>query len=123
MPSRNTALPSSTRKLRLSERRTRDRFPCLRETPYRLGDEFGTAILLDLSTTGAGLLLPRQVVPGMLVSVELLDELRACWRLKLLQVVHVTPSSPDSWLVGSLFTRQLSAEELQRLLRQETEEP
>lgn len=119
MPNRQTPLPMTLQKRHESERRNRARYVCLREAPYRLGDEFGTAIVRDISTTGAGLLLPRQVVPGMTVSVELLDAPLQVWRLKLLQVVHVAQRSPDMWLVGSQFTKHLSGEELRRLLHQE----
>jgi hypothetical protein len=62
------------------------------------------------------MLLPHEVLPGMLVSVELLDRPRQCWRLKLVQVVHATPRTPNLWLVGSVFAKQLSDEELHRLL-------
>jgi hypothetical protein len=105
-----------------SERTGRDRRALTRhsyaqEAPYQLGDELGIARLFDLSAGGVGMVLSHQVVPGMLVSLELPDPANECWRLKLAEVVHVTPNSPDSWLVGSRFTRELSNDVLEGLLQ------
>ncbi len=99
------------------ERRRPTRHHYLLEAPYRLGEEVGTALLHDLSTDGAGMVLPHQVVPGMMVGLELHDPARHCWRLKLAEVVHVTRRSPDEWVVGSRFTRELSREELEGMLQ------
>jgi hypothetical protein len=119
MPPPDEPFPPLVPDLRAADRRGGVRYPCLQEVPYRLGDACGTAVVRDLSTTGAGLFLSHEVLPGMMVCVELLDQPRQCWRLKLLQVVHATPSSGDTWLVGSLFTKQLTEEELQGLISPE----
>lgn len=121
MPPADLPFPPLVPDLRPADRRGEARHPCLREVPYRLGDACGTAVVRDLSTTGAGMVLAHQVLPGMMVSVELLDQPRQCWRLKLLQVVHATRTGADTWLVGSLFTKQLTEEELQGLISPEAE--
>jgi hypothetical protein len=105
-------VPRST----LTDRRSSVRHPWLREVQYRFGDECGTALMRDLSLDGACFLLPRELAPGMIISVELRDESRQCWRLKVVEVVRVAPRSPGLWMVGSMFTTQLGHEELERLL-------
>lgn len=115
MPSRKTPFPPLPRKPG-PERRTQARHVCDIEAPYRLGDSFGTARLRDLSAGGVGLLLPRHVVPGGLLTVELRDRTHNSWRLKLLRVVHAAPQGPGCWKVGSAFTRRLTDAELAALL-------
>jgi hypothetical protein len=100
-----------------ADRRASVRYPWLREVQYRFSDECGTALMRDLSADGASFLLPRELAPGMIITIELLDVSRQCWHLKVVEVVRVAPRSPGLWLVGSQFTTQLSDDELQLLLR------
>jgi len=116
MPNRHTPLPPSLIPPTGPERRTKERHTCQREAPFRYGDAFGTAKLCDLSAGGVGMVTPRQLLPGTLVTVELHDRPRNSWRLKLLEVVHATPHTSDTWLVGTRFTRDLTGDELQGLL-------
>jgi hypothetical protein len=99
-----------------AERRTQVRHPCTCDAPYRTSDHFGTARLCDVSLGGLGLLLPRQVSPGGLLTVELRDRVCKSWRLKTLRVVHAALKSTGVWLIGSTFTKALTAEELAAIL-------
>lgn len=116
MPGRKTPFPPALTPKSGPDRRGAVRHECDFETPFRIGDHFGTARLRDLSAGGAGLLLPRQVGPGGLVTLELRNRTQNSWLLKLLRVVHATPKSAGQWLVGSAFTQALTAEELAAVL-------
>ncbi len=99
-----------------ANRRAQVRHPYAREVPFRYGEQYGTATLQDISASGVGLVLPRQLLPGMMVTVELHDKTYNSWRMKLVRVIHVTPRGAHQWLIGSRFTRELSAAELEGLL-------
>jgi hypothetical protein len=115
MPGRQTPFPAALAVSGGAERRMRVRHACDCEASYRAGDHFGTARICDVSGGGLGLLLPRQVVPGGLLTVELQDRVCNSWRLKTLRVVHATPRK-GAWLVGSAFTKALTAAELAAIL-------
>jgi len=51
-----------------------------------------------------------------LLTVELRDNQRQSWRLKLVQVVHATAERDERWLIGTAFTKQLTNEELHAVL-------
>jgi hypothetical protein len=97
------------------DRRTLDRRTCAVEAPFRLGNHIGTLQVRDLSTGGVGLVVPRAVAPGHTLSVELPEPDGTTWHLKVLQVVHATARPDQSWLVGSVFQRALTAPELDLL--------
>jgi hypothetical protein len=99
-----------------AERRTQARHACSWEAPYRTNDHFGTARVCDLSMGGLGILLPREVSPGGLLTVELRDRVCNSWRLKTVRVVHAAPKSGGQWLVGSVFTKALTSAELAGIL-------
>lgn len=116
MPSRHTPLPSALAPKDGSERRTVVRHPCSYAAPFRAGDQFGTALVRDLSAGGVGMLVPQQLAPGGLLTVELLDKGRQSWHLKLVHVVHATARAEDLWLIGTAFTRPLTDDELCAIL-------
>ena len=116
MRARKTPFPPALTRSDGAERRTQVRHACACDASYRSGDHFGTARICDLSAGGVGMLLPRQVTPGGLLTVELRDRVRNSWRLKTLRVVHAAPRSPGMWLVGSAFTKVLTTEELAAIL-------
>jgi|HubBroStandDraft_1064217.scaffolds.fasta_scaffold1335846_1 hypothetical protein len=111
-----TPFPPALNRPAGAERRMQVRHAFACEAPYRTNDHFGTARVCDVSVGGLGLLLPREVSLGGLLTVELRDRIRNSWRLKTLRVVHAAPQSAGSWLVGSAFTKALTTEELAAIL-------
>jgi len=113
MPSRT---PIPVARTAGADRRALVRHPCECEVPFRSGDRCGTARVRDLSAGGIGMVLPHKVAPGGLLTVELRDNQRQSWRMKLVQVVHATPERDERWLIGTAFTKQLTHEELHAVL-------
>jgi PilZ domain len=113
---RKTPFPPVLSRSAGAERRTQVRHTCSWEAPYRTNDHFGTARVCDVSVGGLGILLPREVSPGGLLTVELRDRQRNSWRLKTLRVVHAAPQSEGLWLVGSAFTKALTTAELAAIM-------
>src|SRR5262245_50969098 len=74
------------------------------------------ALMLDLSISGIGLVLPRR--PGL--GTFLVIGLTSCRRPLTLQlvarVVRAMPRSDGSWIVGCAFDTLLSPDELEALL-------
>lgn len=73
----------------------------------------GSAVVRDLSLGGANLLVEQPFQTGQLVSIEL----PACdddVRTVLACVVRVAPEGPKRWSLGCVFSRELSADELER---------
>lgn len=116
MPGRKTPFPPTLARPAGAERRVQVRHAYACDAPYRSNDHFGTARICDLSAGGIGMLLARQLMPGRLVTVELPDPARNSWRLKTLRVVHAAPKSAGQWLVGSMFTKALTTDELAAIL-------
>src|SRR5258707_778389 len=81
--------------------------PC-RQTPCQLssvaGEDFWQAILENLSTAGAGLILNDALDVGGFVFVELSNAARIYTRTLLARIVHITSRSDSTILVGVEFT-------------------
>ena len=101
------------------ERRSLTRQVCEGSMPLaaRAGHEYWKAALRDISPSGIGLLIDRAVDSGSLVVVELFDRAGKFWHLKVIRVVHVTPSASGLWVVGNTFLQRLTDEEFAGLLR------
>jgi hypothetical protein len=69
------------------------------------------ATVRDISATGIGLVLQRQVEPGAVLIVGFED----MTQLLAVRVVHVTPHD-TGWFAGCKFTNKLSDAELKALL-------
>ncbi len=105
---------------RATERRARARRSCTVENaPVALasiGAEIWPLSVRDISPFGLGVLLDRRLDVGTVLPVELLNRGQDFWHLKPLRVVHVTPQGNGLWLVGSVFLKELSDDDLRALL-------
>jgi hypothetical protein len=75
----------------------------------------GPAEVLNVSTTGVGLLMARRVKVGTVLSVTLSDRAREFSKTVLVRVVHVGGES-GGWVVGGAFDTPLTFEELTALV-------
>jgi hypothetical protein len=105
------------------ERRGAERYPPEPTSICRLmceGQE-GTpqATVRDLSATGIGLLVDRQLKPGSVLILNLQTGSQRLARPLPVRVMHSSPAPEGNWLVGCQFVRRLSEPELQVLLGDE----
>jgi PilZ domain len=104
-----------------ANRRYRARFHCGPATLGRLvmgrkGEATHSGWILDLSTQGAGLLLPVSlpIQSEFLLQINSNDGTR---RFEVRsRVIHVTPQSEGEWLVGGAFYEPLTEDDLDALL-------
>jgi hypothetical protein len=100
------------------ERRAAPRHPSFLPVPCRLlveGDEAPlSALLRDVSCTGAGLLLACPVPTRALLHLDFAAATRGASRALLARIVHVTPDT-DGWRVGCAFIRELDEAAVGRL--------
>ncbi|HWG46615.1 MAG TPA: serine/threonine-protein kinase [Gemmataceae bacterium] len=73
-----------------------------------------SATIRDISASGVGLILNRRFEPGTVLRVKLPGS--SSRRLYLVRVVRVETHSARTWLVGCIFPRRLSDEEVKSLL-------
>jgi hypothetical protein len=73
------------------------------------------ANVLDISATGVGLQVDRNIDNGTLLSVELHNAAGTAEHTMLACVVHVTGLSDSAWALGCNFIRSLSDEDLRAL--------
>ncbi len=73
-----------------------------------------TATVRDVSATGIGLLLNRRFEPGTVLRLKLPGRGRR--RIYLVRVTRVVAHSARTWVVGCVFPRKLSEEEVATLL-------
>jgi eukaryotic-like serine/threonine-protein kinase len=74
------------------------------------------ATVRDVSAGGIGLLLNRRFEPCTVLRVKLPTTGSSRQRIYLVRVVRVQAHSPKTWIVGCIFPRRLSEEEVQTLL-------
>jgi hypothetical protein len=70
------------------------------------------AVVRNISVGGLSLLVDREFTPGELLNVELPGPNEAENYCALACVVHVAPQENGQWLVGCIFARELSDEDL-----------
>ncbi len=80
-----------------------------RQTPW-------SARVLNLSSSGIGMVVSRSVEPGSLLNLELHRGSEQPGHTILACVVHVTPQEGGSQALGCNFIRELTEEELKSLL-------
>ena len=103
-----------------AERRRAVRHPCKFRTtcqPIALLESLSLPVFVrDISTSGIGLVSRAPVAPGKFFAIELQNNAGGeSVRLRA-KIVHATRQDERSWLLGCMFTRELSAEELTALL-------
>jgi hypothetical protein len=73
------------------------------------------AIVVDISCSGIGLLLPRRFEGGALLTIELTEATAGQTHLLLVRVVHATPQPEGNWLLGCALMTALTEDEVQLL--------
>jgi c-di-GMP-binding flagellar brake protein YcgR len=103
-----------------SDQRQWKRFPALMTAHYQLvaldDARQYDAKVLDISATGVGLLVERDIENGTLLSVELHNAAGTAERTMLACIVHVTRQASSEWALGCNFIRSLSEEDLEALV-------
>jgi serine/threonine protein kinase len=120
------AAPGNTDKPAGPERRASLRFPCIHGTSCAMSAslhpddaepvEHWPATVQDVSQGGLGLVVGRRFEKGTVLSVELHSAEGTASRSVLASVVRVLPQEFGHWLLGCIFTKPLSKEELQILV-------
>jgi hypothetical protein len=99
-----------------SDQREWKRFPCDITAQCQLVASDNArpwpAKVLDISATGVGLLVDRNLDNGTLLSVELHNAAGTTERTMLACIVHVTRHPAAEWALGCNFIRSLSEEDL-----------
>jgi hypothetical protein len=98
------------------ERRAAERFPisdhveCTFASPVL--EDFGKLRVKNISNSGIGFVVTEPVAPGMLLVVKLENHAKKFSKTILVRVVHVTPQTSGSQLVGGTLDTPLTYEEL-----------
>ena len=74
----------------------------------------------DISTTGIGLTMSRWFEPGTALIVRLRPRIL---RHLLVHVIHAAPDADGHWIIGCMFDRPLSSEQLRVFLREDHVDP
>lgn len=103
-----------------ADKRTWQRFPMqIQANCQVVGDAsnpvFPTQVL-DLSASGVGVSVDREVEAGTLLNVELLGHGGQVAKSMLACVVHVTHRNPQEWSLGCNFIHELSEKDLHALI-------
>ncbi len=102
------------------DQRTWERFPCsVRGTYQLLSDaeqKHWPAQVLNISSSGVGLLVEQPIEIGTLMSVELQGKSGPTPCTILACVVHVTPREGEGLAIGCNFIRELTEQEMHALL-------
>lgn len=70
----------------------------------------------DISAGGLGVVLDRRFEPGTVLLVGVEDKAEASYRALLARVVRVTRFPDGNWLLGCIFARNLTEEDVAALL-------
>jgi len=109
-------VPAGQKDRRASERCFSDRKPTIRLL-LRPNFEELTATIHDASTSGVGLIVSRSIASGTVFLVQL--NRKSDHRISSIlsaQVVHCTPLTPATWLIGCKLSTRLRSDELKILL-------
>jgi hypothetical protein len=71
-----------------------------------------TALVQEISARGVGLALPRQLMPGTMLAVDL----QGLLRFLTVRVIRATPQAEGSWIVHCEFLSKPTDDELEVLL-------
>jgi PilZ domain len=103
-----------------SSRRVAVRYKCGPATPGRVqlqGEEWQRAWILNLSLSGVGLLLGRQLAPGLEVVVHLTSGAGDKMFEIAARVRHATRQPDNEWVLGCEFAIPLTDEQMEALLQ------
>jgi hypothetical protein len=101
------------------DRRAEERYPVSADAacPFLspVVEDFGAVRIRDVSMHGVGLLVPRRVEPGTLLTVALANPTRNFNKTVLARVVHLTAVT-GGFLAGCTFVTPLSYQEMSSLI-------
>jgi hypothetical protein len=104
-----------------SEQRKSTRRPCGLEPSCRLFASLTTVPSLvtvrNLSTGGVSLTVDQRIDPGTLVWLELFNTTQNYHCQIEMEVVYIYEPSPDEFILGGIFTRELTDVEVQGLIQ------
>jgi hypothetical protein len=103
----------------IAERRSAVRYPSQAATPclpVPEGEALCCARVVDISTTGVGLLVDSYVEPETLLAVELQGEDPGASYTLVVEVRRATKQGEGEWLLGCSFARELTEAEMRALL-------
>jgi len=98
------------------EKRQAERFPvsgdvrCTFASPVL--EDFGAVRIKNISTSGVGFLTSQVLAAGMMLVIKLENTAKNYSKTTLVRVVHVTPQSAGSYLVGANLDAPLTYDEL-----------
>ena len=78
-------------------------------------EDFGAALVRDISLNGIGLVVTRKVEVGTLLVIELVNQAREFSKPMMVRVAHVTPVN-GGFLIGGEFTTPLMYQEFTGLV-------
>jgi hypothetical protein len=104
-----------------AERRVRVRYPTDRESlcqrgEGRLDHAWWLARVVDISTTGIGIILRQRFPNDTLLTIELQSSAGDVSRTLQTKVIHTTPHPEGGWVSGCAFVNPLTEEDLKVLL-------
>jgi hypothetical protein len=103
----------------VKDRRAAERMPVSSGTSCGFAgpviEDSGPAKIRDVSLEGIGILLVRQVAPGSLLAVTIVNAAQKLSKTVLVRVAHVTPVH-GGFLVGGTFLEPLTYQEFTALV-------
>jgi hypothetical protein len=104
------------------DRRGAERHPCDLQPSWRVlgrpSGESWSGLIHDISTAGISLRVPCWMKPGTVLMVRLHGSTEKLSRPMPMRVMHATAQPDGEWLVGGMFVRPLTDEDLRHILHE-----
>ncbi len=101
---------------RVRVRHVTDRDSMCQRGEGRLDQAWWMARIVDISTTGIGVILRQRFPSGTLLTIEMQNSAGDLSRTLQTKVVHTTPHPEGGWVSGCTFVNPLTEEDLKVLL-------
>ena len=102
------------------DRRTRERYPCLRRPTVRVlarpSFQSYNAIVRDVSVRSIGLVVEKAFAPGTILAVQMQTRHAGFSGILSAQVQHATPQPDGTCFLGCTLSRSLTDDEIFQLL-------
>jgi hypothetical protein len=104
------------------ERRGAERYPCDLQPSWRVlgraSGESRSGLVHDISMTGISLRMRCWMKPGTVLMVRLHGSTEKLSRPMPMRIMHATAQPDGDWLVGGMFVRPLTEEDLRHILHE-----
>ena len=101
------------------ERRRAERYPCDLQPSWRVlgrpSGESWSGLVHDISMTGISLRVPCWMKPGTVLMVRMHGSTEKLSRPMPMRVMHATAQPDGEWVIGGMFVRPLTDEDLRHL--------